>query len=410
MPTRSSRRPPPEPRRAAGDRYLVAGLAVTQIVSWGVLYYGFSVLLVPMQRDLGWSRGVLVGGFTTAVVVSALVAPAVGRHLDASGPRALMAGGGAAGAAFVALWAASGSVVTYYLAWVGIGVVMAATLYEPAFTVLAKRRAPHHRRAITAVTLVGGLASFVFQPVTAALADARGWRTALVVLAVVLAGVTVPLHLAVLRQPPDVPPAVAAGGPGPQVGADRRFWTITAAFSGVAVTSFATSVLLIAHLVDAGWSLGHAALAGGVLGASQLPGRLAFGPAMQRLPVTVAAPALFLVPGLGVLALLAADGDGAVWPAVLVLGMGQGATTLLRPILFVDLYGTGRIGVLNGLAATPITLARALAPLGAALVVDATGGYAVTFVLLAAVSLAAALVARAALAAAGPDAGAPSTT
>jgi predicted MFS family arabinose efflux permease len=395
MPMLSPRQPP---RATAGDRHLVAGLAVTQIVSWGVLYYAFPVLLVPMQRDLGWSRGVLVGGFTAAVVVSALVAPAVGRHLDAAGPRALMAGGGAAGAAFVALWAASGAVLTYYLAWVGIGAVMAATLYEPAFTVLAKRRAPHHRRAMTAVTLVGGLASFVFQPVTAALAEAHGWRTALAVLAVVLAGVTVPVHLVVLRRPSEERLGAAPEGPRPPVGADRRFWTMTAAFSGVAVTSFATSVLLIAHLVDAGWTLASAALAGGVLGASQLPGRLAFGPTTQRLPVAVAAPILFLVPGLGVLVLLAADGGPAVWLAVVVLGMGQGATTLLRPILFVELYGTDQIGVLNGLAATPITLARALAPLAAALVVAATDGYAVTFVLLAAVSLAAALVARAALA------------
>jgi MFS family permease len=384
-------------RTEPSDRYLVAGLAVTQIVSWGVLYYGFSVLLVPMQRDLGWSRGVLVGGFTTAVVVSALVAPAVGRHLDATGPRALMAGGGAAGAAFVALWAASGTVPVYYTAWVGIGAVMAATLYEPAFTVLAKRRAPHHRRAITAVTLVGGLASFVFQPVTAALADAHGWRSALAVLAVVLAGVTVPVHMVVLRRPPDDRLDAPSEEPRPPAGADRRFWTMTAAFSAVAITSFATSVLLIAHLVDAGWTLRRAALAGGVLGGSQLLGRLAFGPTMQRLRLAVAAPVLFLVPGLGVLVLLAADGGPAVWPAVVVLGMGQGATTLLRPTLFVDLYGTDRFGVLNGLAATPITLARALAPLVAALVVAATGGYTVTFVLLAAVSLVAAFIAHTAL-------------
>jgi predicted MFS family arabinose efflux permease len=372
---------------------------VTQIVSWGVLYYAFSVLLVPMQRDLGWSRGVLVGGFTTAVVVSALVAPAVGRYLDTAGPRALMTGGGAAGAAFVALWAASGGVVTYYVAWIGIGAVMAATLYEPAFTVLAKRRAPDHRRAITAVTLVGGLASFVFQPFTAALADAHGWRTALAVLAGVLAAVTVPVHLLVLGSPGRPPGSSDSSGSSPSqpVGADRRFWTLTAAFSGAAATSFATSVLLIAHLVDAGWTLARAALAGGVLGASQLLGRLCFGPTMRRLAVAVAAPAVLLVPAVGVLVLLAANGGPVVWLAVVVLGTGQGAATLLRPILFVELYGTDRIGVLNGLAATPITLARALAPLAAALVVAAAGGYALTFVLLAAFSLAAALVARTAL-------------
>jgi hypothetical protein len=239
----------------------------------------------------------------------------------------------------------------------------------------------------------------VFQPVTAALADAHGWRVALALLAVVLAATTVPVHLVVLREPPGGEPGRASvasrGASSP--GADRRFWTLTAAFAAAAVTSFAASVLLIAHLVDDGWTLGRAALAGGVLGVSQLPGRIALGPALRWLPVAVAAPALHLVPGLGVLVLLAADGGPAVWAAVVVLGVGQGAATVLRPTLLIDLYGVERIGVLNGLASIPATLARALGPLGATLVVAATGGYTVAFALLAAVSLAATVLAYAAL-------------
>jgi hypothetical protein len=33
---------------------IAATLAVTETVSWGVLYYAFAVFLAPMQRDLGW--------------------------------------------------------------------------------------------------------------------------------------------------------------------------------------------------------------------------------------------------------------------------------------------------------------------------------------------------------------------
>jgi cyanate permease len=271
---------------------------------------------------------------------------------------------------------------------------MASVLYEPAFTVLAKRCAPRHQRAITIVTLAAGLASTIFQPVTSLLTTQYGWRTALVVLAAVLAAVTVPVHLAVLGGGPT--PAAGRPGRGRPPEADRRFWTLTAAFAAVSVTSFGTSVLLVAYLVDHGWSLGRASLAGGTLGAMQLPGRLAFGPMTRRMSRGTLVGTMFALPAVGVVTLVASGGTAAVWVAVVVLGVSQGATTLLRATLFVDLYGTARIGALNGLASTRITVARALAPFATSLVV-AAGGYPVAFLLLASSSAAAAVVAGRAL-------------
>ena len=82
---------------------------------------------------------------------------------------------------------------------------MATVLYEPAFVVLAKwfPAAEQRRRALTALTLVAALASFIFLPLSQALIDAHGWRDALVVLAVILAAITIPLHALVLRRAPE---------------------------------------------------------------------------------------------------------------------------------------------------------------------------------------------------------------
>src|SRR5688500_10511936 len=74
-------------RRAAGGLtgglyygwVLVATLSVTETVSWGVLYYAFSVMLQPMQADLGWSRADLSGAFSLAVLLSGIAAVPVGR-------------------------------------------------------------------------------------------------------------------------------------------------------------------------------------------------------------------------------------------------------------------------------------------------------------------------------------------
>jgi len=72
---------------------IVATLAVTETISWGVVYYAFSVLLAPMERDLGWSRAELTGGFSLGLLVAGAMAFPVGAWLDRRGTRLLMTGG-----------------------------------------------------------------------------------------------------------------------------------------------------------------------------------------------------------------------------------------------------------------------------------------------------------------------------
>ena len=72
---------------------LVAALGLTEAISWGVLYYAFSVFLQPMEADLGWSRGATTGAFSLALVLSGFAAIPVGRWLDRHGARLLMSVG-----------------------------------------------------------------------------------------------------------------------------------------------------------------------------------------------------------------------------------------------------------------------------------------------------------------------------
>jgi hypothetical protein len=56
-------------------------------------------------------------------------------------------------------------------------------------------------RALTALTLAGGPASTAFAPLTATLADHLTWRATCLVLALIFAAVTIPLHAVFLRRP-----------------------------------------------------------------------------------------------------------------------------------------------------------------------------------------------------------------
>ena len=80
---------------------LVAVLAVTQTVGYGVLAYAFTVLLTPIAADLHTTTAAVTGAFTTSIVTSAAAAIPVGRWLDRYGGRGLMTAGSLLGVAAV---------------------------------------------------------------------------------------------------------------------------------------------------------------------------------------------------------------------------------------------------------------------------------------------------------------------
>ena len=57
-------------------------IGIGQMVNWGVLYYAFGVLLVPLEQSLHAPRWLVAGAFSLGLLVSAIAAPAVGRLAD----------------------------------------------------------------------------------------------------------------------------------------------------------------------------------------------------------------------------------------------------------------------------------------------------------------------------------------
>ncbi|TDD27108.1 MFS transporter, partial [Actinomadura sp. KC06] len=183
------------------SRVPLVALCVTEITSWGVLYYAFAVLAPEITRDTGWSTGAITAAFSAALIVAALGGIPAGRLLDRRGPRALMTGGSVLAVVAVLALAAAPNLAWFVAAWLLAGIAMTAVLYQPAFAALTRYYAPRHVAALTTLTLVAGLSSTVFAPLTDALSAHLSWRGVYLVLAVVLAVVTVPLHLLALRRP-----------------------------------------------------------------------------------------------------------------------------------------------------------------------------------------------------------------
>src|SRR4051794_32387712 len=138
--------------------WIVAALAVTEPFSWGVQYYAFSVFLLPMGDYLGWSRSQMTGAFSIALLVSGIAAIPCGRWLDRRGARALMTTGSVFACLLVLAWSRVGHLWQFYLIWIGLGLTMAATFYEPAFVTVTHWFVSKRSRALTLLTLGGALA------------------------------------------------------------------------------------------------------------------------------------------------------------------------------------------------------------------------------------------------------------
>lgn len=355
-----------------------------QLVNWGVLYYAFGVLLVPVEDALGVARWLVAGAFSIALLISAIAAPAVGRLADrGQGPVVMQAGGFVAAGLLIA-WAAMPTVFVTYLVWAGLGLCMAAILYEPVFTIVGRAFADSDSRlrAIATVTIMGGLASTAFLPGTTYLVAEFGWRGAAIALAAIIAVTTMIVSRLAFKDLtfslPHLRGALFAAG-------DDAFQStaalqrLVAVFSISSVVNSALASNIVAALIERQLSPARAAAIAGLFGVMQLPGRAlmthrSFSPGPFRLLFVS-----FVLQIAGLLALTAERSQWAMWIGVVVFAGGAGLTTLARPYLVLHVYGADQSGRVNGVIARGQQLARAAGPVSAAAFASATGGYGTVF-------------------------------
>ncbi|HEY2995841.1 MAG TPA: MFS transporter [Methylomirabilota bacterium] len=370
---------------------IVAAVSITETVTWGIIYYGFPVFLRPMEQDLGASRVAITAAFSIGLGVAALAALPVGRWIDRHGGRALMTGGSCLATLLTLAWARVESLPALYAVWFLMGLAMAATLYEPAFAVVVSWFRQGRDRALLTVTLVAGFASTIFMPIEAWLLTRIGWRSALTLLAVVLAVVTIPIHALVLRRGATTAMPAAdgtrAGVPGMtlrEAAGTLVFWVLAVAFFLGNFSTAAVSVHLIPYLVDRGYTATLAAAIIGWMGAMQVPGRLLFVPISAWLGARWMVASVFFGQAVGLAQLPYIVALGTALPFILVMGGSNGMSTLSRATSLAQIFGARHYGAISGAVALGANGARAVGPVGASLLLLGLGGYPSVFWTLAA--------------------------
>lgn len=363
------------------------GLGLTQIVGWGTTFLMPSVLGRHIERDLGLASEIVYGGITVMFGVGALFAPRVGRLLDRTGARSIMAIGSIVYALSLAALAFSQGLASYLLCWAAMGIASTLALNTPASIALAQVAGPRARQAIAVLAIVGGFASTVFWPVSEALELFVGWRGVLLIYAAVHLLVCAPVHLLALPGRGAVGPQAATTAAAPAAPSERSrqiFLLLSISFSCGAFifTGF------IVHAIGVLRGLGHdpasALLLASLIGPAQVAVRvieLMFG---HRYAISSSAlfAAVVLPLGLG-LALLAGGNFAIALVCLVGYGIANGLKAVLRATLPLALFGRAQFGTYLGRLALPQGIVSAAAPPVLAAVMTgygAEGVLAVTFV------------------------------
>jgi MFS family permease len=371
----------------------VGAMSLAQLVSWGTLYYTFSLLMPALERDLGLSRVTVSGAFSAALLSSGVAGVLVGGWIDRGHGRAVMAGGSAlAGLLLLAHGRIDGAAGLYAI-WIGLGAAMAATLYEPAFAILIRRWPDDYRRSLIAMTFLGGLASTVFIPLSAVLIDRLGWRDTSAVLAALHLLVCLPIHLRMLAgEPPargsapddgsDASDASDAAGPGRRAPTLRQLATSPAflLITGFLVAFMAFTSALSAHMVpllrERGLPPAWAIAVPASIGAMQVAGRLVLFAFEGRIdprrfdrviPLLLPASVVLLLAGSG--SIVAALAFAACY------GIGNGLITIVKATAIAQYVSRDRVAALSGLQSLPSALARSVGPVLLASLWTVTGDY-----------------------------------
>ena len=292
------------------QRGVVAALGVTQILAWGCSYYLPAVLAQPITMASGWPLPWIIGGLSLGLLVAGLCSPMVGRAIERTGGRPVLASSSALLDAGLVVLGLAPNLPAYLAAWLVIGVGMGAGLYDAAFATLGRLYGADARAAITNLTLIAGFSSTVCWPLSALLVQSLGWRGTCLAYAGLQLLLAFPIHLRLVPRLPtartcdDEAVGLARPQPAP-VSRDRsiRFLLLATGLTLGTVIQSMMGVHLLTILQARGLDLAAAVGLGALVGPAQVAARVIEKLLGARLhPIwTMLASALLLAAGLGLL-------------------------------------------------------------------------------------------------------------
>ncbi len=375
---------------------IVAVMGTVGALSMALGTLNFGLFIKPMGDELGIGRADFGWAQSVRQVASAVTAPTLGGLVDRFGVRILLSiaaigtGGALVGLGFI--WEGWQLVALFTLMGVvgmtGPGALLTSVPVNKWFV---RKRG----RAIAFMSLGIPIGGFLFVPLTQVFIDLFGWRIAWILLAILGAGLIVPLSiLFVRRQPEDLgllpdgepPTTPERAGRAPAPLAERSwtryealrsatFWRLVFVFSIVMLAINSVGVHRIPSFMDRGLDPHHVSYATALDAAAAGFTTFATGLLTHRIPARYLGTGGFLLLTLASWLTIVAGDHLIMYVSMIVFGLGIGVMHLLHNYLWAEYFGRQHLGSIRG-AVMPITLVfgGAGAPI-AGYVQDVTGSY-----------------------------------
>lgn len=363
---------------------------LTIATAMGLIANSFSLLIVPVSAELGFTRSQMSANQTIFAIGMTLVSLFWGTIFSKFRLKRLMGVAAAASCACYFLYATARALWAFYAISVVLSVTMALLGWMP-FTVIIGNWFNKKRGLALGLTFMGsGIGGMVFNALGGYLIASVGWRAMVMVYALILGLVMLPTVLFVVKIKPqdaglapygeetfetrraDIKPAGRTLGEAVRGG---RFYAIAVSVAIVGFASNALNATIAPHMQTLGYSnvfaanvaaAYMAALAAGKFGLGALSDKLgtraacalALGALLAALGAMVYAKLLFIVPIL-----------------VLCAGFGNAFGSVANPLIARAVYGERDFAAITGVISSLNSFGSAFGPAVCGMIFDATGSY-----------------------------------
>ena len=362
---------------------IVAAGGLLGCVAIGAMF-SLPVLLQPIARDTGWSVTGVSSAMTIGFLAMALTSMIWGTLSDRLGPLPVVLTGSVVIAASLALASLATSLVAFQFTFgVMVGGATAA-IFAPMMATVTGWFDTHRGLAVSLVSAGMGMAPMTMAPLVAWLVSDHDWRTTLQILALVVAGIMIPVAFLVRR-----PPALEAQPSSPSDGTvPEREMSLGEAlrspqFVVLLLTNFfccATHSGPIIHTVSYAVSCGIPMIAAvtiySVEGLAGMGGRIAFGLLGDRLGAKRVLVAGLFAQAFGALGYVFVRELAGFYAVAALFGFIYAGTMPLYSVLIRENFPLRMLGTVIGGTAMAGSLGMATGPMAGGLIYDTFASYA----------------------------------
>jgi MFS family permease len=371
--------------------FLAAAVFVLMSASARGVSETFAVFLLPVSKELGWTRAEAASVYAFGMLCLGLFSPVAGKLFDKFGPRFLfplgmgcLAVGPILASQLEALW-------QFYLCLsllVGFGAAALGIAVQSAL--LARWFQQSLTTAVAVVSGAAGVGVMIFSPVAQTFIDDIGWRNAYgsIGLIVICVGILVAIApwqkisegRADLRRPR------TEGRHSPtsdwtfrRAVRSRPYWCLSAVHFLTAISMFAVQPQVVAFLIEQGTNPITAASAFGVSGISATCGLLIFGIIADRYGALLSVTLSYSLTISGYLLLFmmaVSPSNFLLWAFVISYGASFGSRGPVISALTARIFGRGRdLGLIMGAIFLCMGAGAAVGATMGGVIHDLTDGY-----------------------------------